>query len=174
MKKKAQITLQDAPNIVIVIGITFLMLATLAFIGYKYGNTLDTPTTVNKISYNIAALTEVNSLLSGGSLKQVSCSTISNVTNASSGAVIAAGNYTQTGCLLKTTATAGTYNNTPVNVTYSYTYQLDTTASNVTNSLQDEIQNNTSIMGIVLTVALVGIVLAVLIGIFVLSKRRGL
>lgn len=48
------------------------------------------------------------------------------------------------------------------------------TAQNVTNSLQTEISNNTSIAGIVLTISLVGIVLSVLVGVFVLARNRGM
>jgi len=47
-------------------------------------------------------------------------------------------------------------------------------AHNVTLSLQKELADNTSIAGIVLTISLVGIVLSVLIGIFVASRRGGL
>lgn len=46
-------------------------------------------------------------------------------------------------------------------------------AQNVTNDLNTEISNNTSIAGIVLTISLVGIVLTVLIGVFV-GIRRGI
>ena len=45
-------------------------------------------------------------------------------------------------------------------------------AQNVTTDLNTEISNNTSIAGIVLTISLVGIVLSVLIGIFVLARGR--
>ena len=89
-QKKGQISLGDAPTVVMIVGFVFLIMATIAYVGSKYG----------------AALT------------------------------------------------AGS------------------TAQNVTNDLQTELKNNTSIAGIVLTISLVGIVLSVLIGIF-LSARRG-
>lgn len=91
-QKKGQISLSDAPSVVLIVGLVFLVMATIAFIAAKYGNALP-----------------------DGS-----------------------------------------------------------TAQNVTNDLQTEIGNNTSIAGIVLTIALVGIVLAVLIGIFVFAKRGGM
>lgn len=90
--KKGQISLADAPQVVLIVGFVFLVMATVAYIGQKYG----------------AALT------------------------------------------------AGS------------------TAQNVTNDLQTEIKNNTSIAGIVLTISLVGIVLAVLIGIFISARRGGM
>ena len=47
-------------------------------------------------------------------------------------------------------------------------------AYNTTQDLQSELSDNTSIAGIVLTISLVGIVLSVLVGIFVASRRGGL
>jgi len=48
------------------------------------------------------------------------------------------------------------------------------TAYNITDDLETELSDNTSIAGIVLTISLVGIVLSVLIGIFVASRRGGM
>jgi len=84
-KKKGQLSLGDAPTVVLLVGLVFLVMATIAFIGEKYGD----------------ALTD-------GSVAQ-----------------------------------------------------------NVTNDLNTEISNNTSIAGIVLTISLVGIVLTILIGVFI-------
>jgi len=89
--KKAQISLVDAPQVVLIVGLVFLIMATVALVSEKYGD----------------ALTD-------GSVAQ-----------------------------------------------------------NVTNDLNTEISNNTSIAGIVLTISLVGIVLTVLIGVFV-GIRRGI
>jgi hypothetical protein len=85
LQKKAQLNLGDAPTVVLLVGLVFLVMATIAFIGEKYGD----------------ALTD-------GSVAQ-----------------------------------------------------------NVTNDLNTEISNNTSIAGIVLTISLVGIVLTILIGVFI-------
>lgn len=90
--RKGQISLGDAPSVVLIVGFVFLVMATIAFIGQKYGD----------------ALTD------------------------------------------------------------------GSTAQNVTNDLQTEIKNNTSIAGIVLTISLVGIVLSVLVGVFVLARNRGM
>ena len=84
-QKKAQLSLGDAPTVVLLVGLVFLIMATIAFIGEKYGD----------------ALTD-------GSVAQ-----------------------------------------------------------NVTDDLNTEIANNTSIAGIVLTISLVGIVLTILIGVFI-------
>jgi len=89
--KKGQVSLVDAPQIVLIVGLVFLIMATVALVSEKYGD----------------ALTD-------GSVAQ-----------------------------------------------------------NVTNDLNTEISNNTSIAGIVLTISLVGIVLSVLIGVFI-GVRRGI
>lgn len=91
MNKKGQLSLSDAPTIVLLVGLVFLVMATIAFIGQRYGEALP------------------------------------------EGSV----------------------------------------ARNVTNDLNTEISNNTSIAGIVLTISLVGIVLTVLIGIFLVARAPG-
>ena len=89
--KKGQLSLADAPTVVLLVGLVFLVMATIAFIGQKYGEALP-----------------------AGSVAQ-----------------------------------------------------------NVTNDLNTEISNNTSIAGIVLTISLVGIVLTVLIGVFLVTRGAG-
>src|SRR6056297_1125276 len=89
-KKKGQLSIGDAPNVVLIIGLVFLTMATIAFISEKYGDALTT----------------------------------------------------------------------------------DSVAANVTDDLESEISDNTSIAGIVLTISLVGIVLSVLIGIFMGFRTR--
>ena len=91
IQKKGQLTLGDAPTVVLLVGLVFLVMATIAFIGEKYQ----------------AAMT------------------------------------------------------------------TDSVAYNVTGDLQTEIGNNTSIAGIVLTIALVGIVLTILIGVFMGVQGAG-
>jgi len=90
-QRKAQLTLADAPTVVLLVGLVFLVMATIAFIGQKYGDALPN----------------------------------------------------------------------------------SSTAQNVTIDLNTEIANNTSIAGIVLTISLVGIVLTVLIGVFLVTRGAG-
>lgn len=57
---------------------------------------------------------------------------------------------------------------------YQGALTANSTAYNVTGDLQTEVGNNTSIMGIVLTISLVAIVLSVLIGVFAgFGRKRG-
>jgi len=39
-QKKAQLSLGDAPTVVLLVGLVFLVMATIAFIGEKYGDAL--------------------------------------------------------------------------------------------------------------------------------------
>ncbi len=99
-KRGQGLSIGDAPNVVLIIGLVFLTMATIAFIGEKYGDSISR-------GYD-------------------------NATQAAE----------------------------------------QSAAYNTTRDLQTEIEDNTSIAGIVLTISLVGIVLTVLIGIFVGFRRR--
>jgi len=107
INKKGQLSLGDAPTVVLLVGLVFLVMATIAFIGEKYGD-------------SILAQQELTA-------------TCNTTTNGGTGSVT-------TGC---------------------------SDAYTMTGDLQTEIGNNTPIAGIVLTIALVGIVLTILIGVFI-------
>jgi uncharacterized membrane protein len=49
LDKKGQITLADAPSVVLIVGLIFLIMATIAYIGEKYGDSL----TENSTAYNV-------------------------------------------------------------------------------------------------------------------------
>jgi uncharacterized membrane protein len=49
--KKGQLTLGDAPTVVLLVGLVFLVMATIAFIGEKYGDAL----TDNSTAYNVTS-----------------------------------------------------------------------------------------------------------------------
>lgn len=92
LNKKGQIGLADAPQVVMIVGFIFLIMATIAYVSEQYGDALTT----------------------------------------------------------------------------------NGTAANITDDLETELSDNTSIAGIVLTISLVGIVLSILVGIFVASRRGGM
>ena len=48
-QKKAQLSLGDAPTVVLLVGLVFLVMATIAFIGEKYGDAL----TNNSVAHNV-------------------------------------------------------------------------------------------------------------------------
>ena len=165
IKKKGQLSLGDAPTVVLLVGLVFLVMATIAFIGEKYGDSVLTVTSASVTNESNAYINGTTYTLDSASLLGFVSPVITNIYNSTNGVLITSGNYTisTTGILSNLTAT----NWDTVNVSYTYSYTPETTTYNITGDLQTEIGNNTSIAGIVLTIALVGIVLTILIGIFV-------
>ena len=173
IRTKGQMGIENAPAIVLLIGLTFLTLATIAFIGEKYGNTLDVDNT-DASAVNESVVSSVsaglNANVAASVLENIYCGNMTVFHNGTGGISIPANVFTQTGCNV-VNATNMTVWGTSILITYNYTYSLPTTASNVTDDLQTEIGNNTSIAGIVLTISLIGIVLTILIGVFLGLKR---
>lgn len=112
MSKRGQLSLSDAPSVVLIVGLVFMVMATVAFVSEQYGESI----------LQDQALT----------------ATCNTTTNGGTGSVTS-------GC---------------------------GSAYNVSQDLQTEISDNTSIAGIVLTISLVGIVLSVLVGIFAGFRGR--
>jgi len=164
LDKKGQMGgLEGAPSMILIVGLVFLTMATVAMIGEKYGNALDTDDTAGAYVNESATPITAGVTLAANSLENGACGTITAVYNATGGGTITSGNYTQTDCTLVNTTSE--FPNSWL-VSYPYTYSLQTVASNVTSDMNTEISNNTSIAGIVLTISLVGIVLGILIGVF--------
>jgi len=168
--KKGALTLEDAPAAVLVVGFVFLIMATLAYVGEKYGDSFSTSTyTVTNETVTQAELTASSKLN-----MHVACNVgnfaITSVFLNSNGSVIDSGNYTLT-------SSDGTFTNSTSEWTMgdwdvSYTYTAGGEACNVTGDMQTELGDNTSIAGIVLTIILVGIVLGVLIGVFMQARGK--
>ncbi len=169
--KKGQMQLGEAPSIVLLVGLVFLVMATFAFVGEKFGDAILTETSTGSVTNENHTSTELDagSGLSVAGYKNVVC-TIGTVANETAGGtVLTAGNYTQTNCNLANVTTLTL--NTGWIVNYTYIYTPETTAYNTTGDLQNELSNNTSIAGIILTISLVGIVLTILIGVFIGMRR---
>ena len=176
MNKKGAISIGDAPTVVMIVGFIFLMMATIAYIGEEYKEAMPS-TNVRITNESLTYVNESGTLLNGWGSCAPSNFVIVQVINSTgaTGGTILVGNYTMgtsTGILTFTGGADTVYNNTNWNVTYTYDYKG--IACNVTEALGKELADNTSIAGIVLTISLVGIILSVLIGIFVASRRGGL
>ena len=166
--RKGQLTLGDAPTVVLLVGLVFLVMATIAFIGQKYGDsfTYTDIRNVNESSY----FNSTGDTLNGKSLQDARSFSVVTAINGSSGQIISPPNYTinsVTGVV--TNATARVWS--AVNITYDFEAHTSV-AYNTTRGLQTEISNNTSIAGIVLTISLVGIVLTVLMSVFLSVRAR--
>jgi len=171
INKKGQLSLEDAPTVVLLVGLVFLVMATMAMVGEKYQGSVLTTTSGSVINESGAWINLTTYTLDSASLLGFSNLVVTSIYNSTDDLLIATGNYTvsSTGVLTNVTD----YNFEDVNITYTYTHTPETTAYNVTGDLQTEIGNNTSIAGIVLTISLVGIVLTILIGVFLgVSRRR--
>lgn len=174
-KGQMSVSLPDGPMIVMIVGFVFLMMATIAYIGGEYQDSLslNTYTVVNE---TLEALNETVQYVNNYQQCEFQTFAVSAMTNATEGnETVDATNYTiraTDGAIYYSGGANDAHNNTLKNITY--TYQRAGTACNVTDSLATELDDNTSIAGIVLTISLVGIVLSVLIGIFVATRRRGL
>ena len=53
MNKKGQLTLGDAPTVVLLVGLVFLVMATIAFIGEKYGDALTDGSTAQNVTKDL-------------------------------------------------------------------------------------------------------------------------
>jgi len=170
--KKGQLSLGDAPNVVLIVGMVFLVMATIAFIANKYGAAIPSDYTATSINESVTQVElAANTKLDNSSLCNAENFAIVTVYNATD-TLISAGNYsltTATGAFKNLTSSFSSGN---WKVTYTTDYAG--TACDVNADLETNISDNTSIAGIVLTISLVGIVLTVLIGIFVIARNRGM
>lgn len=171
MEKKGAISLNDAPYVVMVVGFIFLLMATIAYVSEEYregmGATLS-GTVTNETGFYLNGTTFT---ISEATLCNFENFVVTTVHNASDGAVITSGNYT-VGSTDGTFVNASSDWDSSFEVNLTYTYDYGGTACNVTESLETELDDNTSIAGVVLTISLVAIVLSILIGVFMGVRRR--
>jgi len=174
--KKGQLTIGDAPMIVIVMLSMFMIMATAAFVLEKYQEGFGTGDSVSIVNETITKTErEAKDLLNGGHSCNAENFVITTVYNGSvteGYETLTSENYTvsETGSFYNL---SGTYLSIDWLVSYSYDYTG--VACNVTQALTEEFADNTSIAGMVLTISLIGIVLSVLIGIFyIFTGKRGL
>ncbi|MBD3252878.1 hypothetical protein GF386_04050 [Candidatus Pacearchaeota archaeon] len=172
ISKKGAISLNDAPQVVMIVGFVFLIMATIAYISAEYRDSFST-TTVTVNNETLTTVTEAGEYVATNGACNFQDFSVTIMTNATGGETINSANYTETAASGLVQAAAGSeYNNSDWNV--SYTYGYSGAACNVTESLESELDDNTSIAGIVLTISLVGIILSILMGIFIASRRRGM
>ena len=166
LRKKGQVTLSDAPGIVLIVGLTFLIMATVAYIASSYGTSLATQSVT--VTNESGWLNGTGYTLSGAGAPNFNSLSINSVTNGTSNLIVPTANYTvsSSGYALNTTAKAYP------SVLFNYQYQMSGTAGNVTTALSTAINNNTSIAGIVLTISLVAVILGVPVGAFALFGNR--
>lgn len=174
MRKKGQLSISDGPTVVLVVGIMFLVLATIAFVGEKYQSAFDAGLSAAVTNETVTSVTEFGQFVGGTNACNAEgfSITAAGCLNSTDGITIPTTNYSLSASGLLTRGIGGLFNNTDWKC--SYTYDYTGAACNVTRDLQTEISNNTGIAGIVLTISLIGVVLSILVGVFLLVKARRL
>jgi len=125
--------------------------------------TYDT-TTNSVVNETLTTVAEAGENLAYSGYRDVACS-VGIVTNATDGEIIPSANYTVTNCNLAYSGVAGAFNDTNWNVSYSYTYEADNTATGVMNDTVSGISGATDWFDIfiVISAMLVLILLTVII-----------
>jgi hypothetical protein len=172
LNSRGQMTIANAPQIVLIVGLAFLLMATMAYVGQKYGEAFTADESATVTNETLTTVTEAGEQVAGSSQCNFESFAVTQVLNSTDGATITSGNYTTDSDGYVYFATGGDTNFNNTNWKVSYTYSYTGTSCNITNDLQSELSDNTSIAGIVLTISLVGIVLSVLIGVFVMGRSR--
>lgn len=171
IKKKGALNLKDAPTIIMIVGFVFILMATIAFVSEEYQDGIGadlTGTFTNESVYMNGTIFEV---VNPSSHCNFQTFTVTSAINKTDAADILVGNYT-------VDADLGTVVNKTDDIPSNYeiyvtgTYLYGGASCNVTENLQVELSNNTSIAGIILTISLIGIILSVLIGIFMTTRRE--
>jgi len=169
--KKGAISLNDAPTMVMIVGFIFLLMATIAYVSEEYRKGIGATQSGSVTNLAGFAINGTTYTVSEATYCNFENFAVTKVVNSSDGVVILAGNYTVDSDAGTIVGSAGrTANWTSVNITY--TYDFGGTSCNVTVSLEEELSDNTSIAGIILTISLVAIVLAILISVFAGTRRR--
>ena len=63
--KKGQLTLGDAPTVVLLVGLVFLVMATIAFIGEKYGDALTDDSVAQNVTKDLNTEISNNTSIAG-------------------------------------------------------------------------------------------------------------
>jgi len=173
MRRKGQINIGDAPGVVLIALFLFMVMGTSAYVLERYQDSFDADLTGAVYNETLTTVDEFGEQVAGTSACNFESFVLGLVTNETSGIILLSGNYTSSSGGMVYSAGDLEYNNTNWNVSYTYLYSG--TACDVTEDLTLEVEDNVSIAGMVLTIALIGIVLSILIGLFyVFTSKRGL
>lgn len=166
---KKGLTLQEGLNAVIIVGLIGLFLGFFALFNDEFKDVAnyDSQITRNESTFINVTGDTLNGASANGFRNAIAVVAI----NGSSGLVINSGNYTlntTTGVLKNSSVSSIVW----ANVNFSYTFDTYSSAQNLTQSLNDEYENQTSILGLVLLAVFFGIAISALIGSFVMNMFR--
>jgi hypothetical protein len=157
-------------SVVVMIFAIGLVVMVFALMGSSLQNSSYSSTTSSVANETVIGLNDsVGDYLSKYSLLNVGCS-VSIVANATSGLAIPSSNYTLANCLIKGVANSP-YLGKNVNVSYSYTYDANTTATGVVAETVSSIATVPTWFAIIITIAVM--VVLILLVIIIISAIRG-
>jgi uncharacterized membrane protein len=158
-------------SLIVMLFVIGLLVMIFSIMGAKLEtSTYDTTTgTVTNESLGIVT-NSTNETLAYSTLRDVVCS-VSSVNNATGGEILTATNYTAypTECKLILTATS-LYNGTSLNVSYSYTYEADNTATGVMNDTVHSVASTTDWFDIFIVIG--AMVVLILLTVIIITAIR--
>lgn len=171
--KKAQLRIGDAPGVVLIVLFLFMILGTSAYLLDKYQEAFgtDSVTMVDEVvtQAELIALTQ----LEGSSACNAENLVVVSILNSTGTEILTAANYSVNAStwVITNLTSEFTINDWWVN----YTFDFTGIECNVTSALTEELEDNVSIAGMILTISLIGIVLSILIGLFyVFTTKKGM
>jgi len=166
-KKKGQLQIGDAPGVVMIVLFLFMILGTSAYILEKYGESFGSDETASIVNETYAQSDLGSIPVDSYYLCNFDNFVVTAIWN-DSDILIDSGNYTynSSGIIMNITGEFDTTNGTTDGWNVSYAYTWGGSACDVNEDLLGEVEDNVSIAGMILTIALIGIVLSILIGLF--------
>jgi len=155
-------------SVVTMLFVIGLLVMIFALMGGELATASYEETSASVVNETLTTVTETGEDFTVAGYRDVAC-TLTAVRNATGGETINSGNYTQTNCNLASTGTS--YNNTDWNVSYSYTYEADTTATDVINDTSSSISGVTSWFTIFIVIT--AMVVLILLTVIIITAIRG-
>jgi hypothetical protein len=156
-------------SVIVMLFVIGLVVMIFVLMSGEIGEATYTDSSGSANNETLTTVTETGEDFANAGLRDASC-TVTFVTNATDGAIINSGNYTQTNCNLASSGT-GFFNNTNWNVTYTYTFSGDTTASNVINDTGTSITEVTDWFPIIIVIT--AMVILILLTVIIITTIRG-
>lgn len=158
-------------SLIVTIFVIGLLVMIFSIMGSNLRTSAYTTTTGIATNESLGVVTNsTNETLAYSTLRDVVC-TVSTVNNATGGEVLTATNYTAypSDCKLILTATS-LYNGTSLNVTYSYTYEADNTATDVMNDTVNSVATAPNWFGIFIVIG--AMVVLILLNVIIITAIR--
>lgn len=160
-------------SLVVMLFMIGLIVALFSIMGGELvDNTYDI-TTVSVVNETITGFNySVGDLLSASTRRDVVC-TVSTITNFTDGVIVPTSNYTATNCLIKAT-NGSIFANRNVNVTYSYTWSADNTATTTMNGTTTALATSVDWFDLFIVIGAMVVMIALTVLIISVIRSSGL